>query len=248
MGNIKGGFLAMVFSILGIILFVSMFGTVMTALTSLRNVSETIVDTTDNVSTAVGVTTANVTLTESLLNGLVANVNSVTSTIGTDVPVADSYTSPILSITGLTANITAGDGRTLITTYSHEVLSVFIAFSTILGIMPTLLLLLGVVSAGYFYYKGYKSLSKSGTDASGLIRMVIGILEIILFVTLFATIVTNFNTLYVAYAADTSWIAFGTVITILPTVLFLAGLFAGGVTTYGGVKARRSRKELREIK
>ena len=161
MGSIKGGFLAMVFSILGIVLFVSMFSSVMTALAALYD--------------------------------------------------------------------TAGA-------------STFIAFQTVLGIAPTLLLLVGVVSAGYFYYKGYKSLSQSGTDASGLIRMVIGILEIILFVTLFATIVTNFNTLYTTYSSNTVWIAFGTVITILPTVLFLAGLFAGGATAAGGIRARRARE------
>ncbi len=160
-GGIKQGFLPMILSILGIVLFVSMFSTVMTALTTLANTS--------------GVST-------------------------------------------------------------------FIALATIIGISPTVLLLGGVTGAGIVYYKGYKAAATS--DSGGLMRMVMGVLVVILFVTLFATIVTNFKTLYDAYAANTSWIAFGVTLTIMPTVLFLGGIFAGVGTGVGGFKARRSRRAL----
>lgn len=117
----------------------------------------------------------------------------------------------------------------------------FIAFQTIVGIAPTILLLSGVFAAGLFYYKGYQKYAGGGADPSGLMRMVLGVLEIILFITLFATIATAFAGLYTSYSANTDFVAFGTVITILPTVLFLAGLFAGGATAVGGYRARRKK-------
>ncbi len=164
MQNIKGGFLAMILSILGIVLYVTMFSTVMTAMTTL---------------------------------------------------------------------------------YATSGVSDFIAFSTVLGITPTVLFLGGIFAGAFIYYKGYKGVSKGGGDTGGLMRMVLGILIIILFVTMFATIVTSMKTLYDAYSANTTWIAFGTVISIAPTVLFLSGIFAGGSTSYGGYKARKSRRSLR---
>ena len=130
----------------------------------------------------------------------------------------------------------------LATLYATAGVSTFTAFTTILGISPTILLLGGVFAAGLMYYKGYKNVGASGSDAGGLLRMVLGVLQIILFVTLFATIITGFYTLYTAYGTCTTWIAFGTVITILPTVLFLAGVFSGIMTTRSGYKARRASK------
>ena len=76
-------------------------------------------------------------------------------------------------------------------------------------------------------------------------RMVLGVLVIILFVTMFATIITAMSTLYTAYSDNTDWVAFGTVLSISPTVLFLGGIFAGGSTAVGGYRARRRRRALR---
>lgn len=121
----------------------------------------------------------------------------------------------------------------------------FIALSTVIGIAPTVLFLGGVFAAGLVYWKGYKSVSESGGDPGGLMRMVVGVLIVILFITLFATIVTAVNTLYSLYAANTSWIAFGTVMSIAPTVLFLGGIFAGSATAASGYRARKSRRALR---
>ena len=164
MKNMKSGFLPMILSILGIVLFATMFATVMTALTTLAETS--------------GVST-------------------------------------------------------------------FIALSTVIGIAPTVLILTGTVGAGLAYYMGYKQVGAGGGDQSGLLRMVMGVLIIILFVTLFASIVTSFNTLYTTYGSNTSWIAFGTTVTIIPTILFLGGIFAGGATAYSGYRARSRRKALR---
>ena len=162
--GLKGGFLAMVLSVLGIVLYVTMFSSVMTAIAALW--------------------------------------------------------------------LTSG-------------VSNFIAFSTVLGIAPTVLFLGGIFGAGFAFWRGYKGVAGGGSDPGGLMRMVFGVLVIILFVTMFSTIITAMQTLYDAYSANTSYIAFGTVISIAPTVLFLGGIFAGGSTAVGGYRARRRRRALR---
>lgn len=158
--NKRGGFMAMVFSVLGVVLITSMFSTVMTQLGNL---------------------------------------------------------------------------------YGHASASSFIAFTTIVGIAPTILLLGTVIGGGMAYGLGLRAVGRSGSDASGLMRMVLGVLMIILFAALFSTILTNFGTLYTSYNSNTDWIAFGTVVSILPTVLFLGGIFAGGATVYSGYRGRKSR-------
>jgi len=126
--------------------------------------------------------------------------------------------------------------------YGHASASSFIAFTTVVGIAPTVLILATVLGGGLAYGLGLRQVGKSGSDPSGLMRMVMGVLAIILFAALFSTILTNFGTLYTSYSSNTDWIAFGTVISILPTILFLGGIFAGGATVYSGYKARRGRR------
>jgi hypothetical protein len=124
----------------------------------------------------------------------------------------------------------------LTTLYGTEGASSFIAFQTVITIIPTILLLAASIAAGIFYVKGYNKLAGGGQDPSGLLRMILGILQIVLFVTMFATVITNFYSLYTAYGTNTTWIAFGTVITIIPTILFLSGIFSGGLVAFGGGK------------
>ncbi len=111
----------------------------------------------------------------------------------------------------------------------------FIALEVVCKIAPTVLLLAGVGIAGFGYYKGLKS--AGGNDPGGMMRMVLGVLVIILFCTLFLTILSSFYTLYAA--ANTSYIAFKTVVSILPTILFIGGIFAGTSTAVSGYRARR---------
>jgi len=125
----------------------------------------------------------------------------------------------------------------------HAHLSTFIAFETIIKIAPTVLLLGGLLAGALGYWKGYGKLSAGG-DTSGILRMVMGALMIILFVTLYDTILTSFYTLWLADNATKYFIAFQTVCTIIPTILFLAGVFAGVVTGVGGYRARKRRKAL----
>jgi hypothetical protein len=116
----------------------------------------------------------------------------------------------------------------------------FTALVTVIGIIPTILLLGLSVASGIFYYKGYKQ--AVGQDPGGLLRMVLGILQIILFITMFATIVTSFYSLYTTYNSNTTYIAFGTVLSIVPTILFLGGIFSGGMVAFQGGKTAWSRR------
>jgi len=119
----------------------------------------------------------------------------------------------------------------------------FKAFEIIIIIAPTVLMLSGVIGSGIGYYKGYSSVSKSGGDTAGLIRMVMGLLVIVLFITLFETIATAFVDMLALYAGG-DYIAFETILTIIPTLLFIGGIFAGVATTVGGYRSRRKKKAL----
>lgn len=162
MRNTTGGFLAMILSVLGVVLYVTMFSTVMTAFVALA------------------------------------------------------------AVTGL---------------------SNFIALSTVIGIAPTVLFLGGIFAGGFTYYKGYRAAATGG--GNGLLMMVLGVLQIILFVTLFSTIVEATYTLWGTYNTSTTWIAFPIVLRIAPTVLFLGGIFAGGATAVKGWRMRRSSRRRR---
>jgi len=120
----------------------------------------------------------------------------------------------------------------------------FIAFEVIIKIAPTVLILGGLLGAAFVYWKGYGKLSAGGGDASGILRMVIGALMIILFVTLFGTIIDSFYVLWLADNVSKYFIAFQTVCTIIPTILFIAGVFAGIATGIAGIRSRRRRRVL----
>jgi hypothetical protein len=152
----KGGLLRIVLGVLGIILSLALFLTLLTSVYTLRQTTVNVADTTDNVTTAVGVTIKAVTLTESLMDSDVANVVSITSTIGTDVPVADNYTAPTLNLTGLTANVTAAQGRTLVTTYEHGILNYFTGLDTVTAIAPSILFLTLLFGSGALVVSGIR--------------------------------------------------------------------------------------------
>jgi len=139
-----------------------------------------------------------------------------------------------------------GTVMTALTTLSlNASVSSFTAFSTVIGITPTVLFLIGVFGSAWLYKKGYASVSAGTSDPGGLLRMVFGILLVILFITLFGSVVTAVGTLYTSYGSNATWVAFGTVMSISVTVMYLGGIFAGVATARGGWKARKHRKALR---
>ena len=112
----------------------------------------------------------------------------------------------------------------------------YTAFDTILGIAPVILWLGGLFGTGFAFYKGQSM--AAGQDAAGFLRMVMGIVTLVLFITLFSTVVTGIGTVYDGTNAS-NYTAFQTVVGISPTILFLAGVFASVSTAAGGLRARR---------
>lgn len=109
----------------------------------------------------------------------------------------------------------------------------YTAYSTVVKIAPTILFLVGIFGAGLLYYKGYKTASNSGVN--GMMMVVFGALELILFTALFVTIMSAMETLRTnANVGD--FTALSTVIQIAPAVLLLGGLFAGGMSVVSGAK------------
>ncbi len=117
----------------------------------------------------------------------------------------------------------------------------YIAFETVVKIAPTILFLLGIFGSSWLYYHGYKQAMQAGIN--GLIMVVFGALQIILFVTLFSTIMSSMETLRTADNVS-SFIAFTTVVGIAPTILLLLGLFSGGAVAVGGYKGSKSKGSL----
>lgn len=122
------------------------------------------------------------------------------------------------------------------TLWTASGISNYTGFTTVLQIGPTVLFLGGVFGGAWAYYKGYQKAISSGIN--GLLLVVLGAIEIILFLALFSTILTSTATIYAS--ANATWIALQTVIGIAPTVLLLGGLYAGGATAVGGYRSRRS--------
>lgn len=155
-----------------------------------------------------------------------------------------SFLMMTLSVVGLVLYVTLFSNilSALETIRIYTNISTFTALETVVEIAPVVLLLAGVFTASFAYYKGFKGAGSQ--DATGILRMVLGVILIILFVTLFYTIVTAFYTLYGADNAA-EYTAFQTVVQIAPTVLFLSGIFAGGATATSGARAFRKRRHSR---
>ena len=155
-----------------------------------------------------------------------------------------SFMTMALAVIGLVLYVTLFSSilSALETVRTYAQISTFIALKTVVEIAPTVLLLGGVFGVTFAYYKG--ATGAGAQDASGLLRMVFGVIMIILFVTLFSTILSSFYTLYGADNAS-EYIAFQTVVTIAPTVLFLGGIFAGGSTAVSGARSWRRRRSRR---
>lgn len=123
---------------------------------------------------------------------------------------------------------------------AHTNVASFIAMETVGKISATVLYIGIIFGLSTAYRQGYKQAAVS--DAGGLLRMVFGLVQVLLFATLFSTVLTNLYTLYSSGNAST-FTAFTTIVSISAVPLFLAGIFSGVATGVSGYRSRR-RKQL----
>jgi hypothetical protein len=117
--------------------------------------------------------------------------------------------------------------------------SAYIAYAIGIEIAPTLILLGIVGAAGWGYRKGYMQATESGVN--GLLLTVFGFLEIIVFLALFPTIMSSLEAVRTLETIS-SYIALQVVVEIVPIILLLGGLFAGGSTAVGGFRQGKKNK------
>jgi hypothetical protein len=117
--------------------------------------------------------------------------------------------------------------------------SAYIAYTIGIEISPTIILLGIVGAAGWGYRKGYQQAVANGVN--GLLLTVFGFLEVILFLALFPTIMTALEAIR-TLPTISDYIALQVVVQIVPIILFLGGLFAGGATVVGGIRQSKKQK------
>ncbi len=148
----------------------------------------------------------------------------------------------VYAVLGVVLTISMFDSiMTGLTTLTGASYSVFIAWDTVIPITPTLLLLATVLGGGFAFTHGaYRS---AGQDSTGMLRIVMAMLLLILFVNMMKTIADSFVTLYTSYGTNASWIAFGTVSSIVPVILFLLGIAGIIANAVGGAKTFYNRRK-----
>lgn len=128
--------------IIGVIIVLLLFGTLLGGINDAQTDLRT--DAFGAVVTGGGVTTANVVLVATLYENSNLNVTSITSDLGTDVPIVGTYTAltRTLQVNGLTAAQT----RTLTVIYKYDALTGDTAtVGTFFGFLPLLVVVAVVV-------------------------------------------------------------------------------------------------------
>jgi len=148
-----GKAMSTVMLIVGIAVSVLFFPMVLSSMDSIQFASNT--GTYAAVTTGVGETTADVVLSTALYNDDNGHVTSITSTVGTDVPVAGTYVAATktLTVTGLTAS----ESRTLTVIYDSDNLSDYTGLGTIVSLSPLIIWLVILGALGIGLYSNVKS-------------------------------------------------------------------------------------------
>jgi hypothetical protein len=116
----------------------------------------------------------------------------------------------------------------------------FLILDILVKIAPSILFLAVTFTSLWFgTVKGYQKAVSSGIN--GLFLVVLGAIEIILFLALFLTILDNYGPLLTSDNVS-DFIALTLVIQIAPAIIFLAGIFSGIGTAMGGNKLAKKQK------
>jgi hypothetical protein len=149
MGPFKG-----VLAILGIIICFSFFPMMMDSAHEIR--TDVQVDSLASV-TGSGETTDDVTLNRALYDANIANITTITSTLGTDNPAASTY---VLATRALTVGgLTASGTRTLTVTYEYSATDEYTGLGEMVDFSPMFIfmgIIITALMAGYAGYKHFK--------------------------------------------------------------------------------------------
>lgn len=147
-----GGMILLALSIIFVAIGLIIMPVTLDGVASVMAHRETQTDEDTTVTTGVGVTTGNMTLTQVLFDDDVTYVTSVSSNI-TETPVADNFSEPLLYLTALSANET----RTLTCVYDyHDELAEYTGLYAVLEVTPLMILISfigGAIVSGFFGIK-----------------------------------------------------------------------------------------------
>lgn len=144
----------MAITIIGVILVILLFGTMMGGITNARTDERT--DAFGAVVTGGGVTTTDVTLVADLYGDDILNVVEITSDLGTDVPLVNAYNpaTNALTVHGLTASQT----RTLSVVYKYDALigdsataGMFMGFVPLFVVIAVVFIIVGAMVAAFVH-------------------------------------------------------------------------------------------------
>lgn len=123
------------FTIIGAIIVLLLFGTMLGGIEEAQTDERE--DAFGAVVTGGGITVADVVLLGDLYDGDILNVVSITSTLGTDVPLSNAYVPGTNTLT--VAGLTAAQTRTLTVTYQIDALTNYAAVGSFFGFTPLLI-------------------------------------------------------------------------------------------------------------
>ena len=146
-----------VIGIIAIAVLMMMFPFVMSATHDLQ--TDDITDTFADVTTGVGITEADVVLTYDTFHSTIADVGTIVSSLGTDVPVAGTYVAATktLTITGLTESETRDFTAV---PYENDALEDYTGMGALVAFTPLLIwlsILAAVLGGMYVSFKGRQS-------------------------------------------------------------------------------------------
>lgn len=109
----------------------------------------------------------------------------------------------------------------------------------ILQFGPTIILIIVLGGAAWGYVQGLGSVAAK--DASGLVRIIMGGLGVIMFLAMFTPIAEVFVELWVLYNEDPNYPMLGLTLSIFPAIILLTGIVGSVGSAVSGLRAHGKR-------